>query len=110
MESTLLRVHDQVHAIGIARRICDADTPKPITAQAISFRALPCVTTVTGFIQTAARTVRRRINVPRWTPCLPHGGENLAIVLRIESEVDRTGVVVGMQHEFPSLAAVCAAV
>src|SRR2546421_4992001 len=64
------------------------------------------LTAIPGAIQTAARSFRRRVNVPRWPSCLQQGGVNRLGISRLERQIDRSGILVVKKDALPFLAAV----
>ena len=105
IQAAILGIDDRVHAIVFAAGDSDADAAQTFTRQAAG-ELRPVIAAVGGFIKTAARPIRGGIDVPWRTPRLPQRGIDGLAVLRIESKIDRAGIIVLMQYRFPRLAAI----
>ncbi len=99
-----------IHAAGVGRRHRWSDSDSdPSDSRRQSLNCVPVIAAVGGFVKSAARSVRRRIDVPRRAARLPQRGVNHFRVARLEVEIDRAGVVVRPENFLPALSAVAGA-
>src|SRR5262249_29965353 len=103
-----LGVDDRVDARGLRGRDAEPD-PARMLWETSAAELGPRGPAVRRLEEAAARSARRRIDVPRRPPRLPERRVDDARVAGTEREVDRARVVVPVQHLLPRLAAVLGA-
>src|SRR5713101_8602213 len=103
----LFRVDPRIHAIGIARRDSRADATDTFGFAGQSFGELPpSVTTVGGFVETAARPVVATTGRPRRTARGPQAGEDYLRITGIENQVHAADVFVFVEYFLEGLTTV----
>src|SRR5207248_10419956 len=98
--------HNAVNAIGISRRDRYADAPQAFRREAVAGDLAPRAAAVSALVESTARPVRRRIDVPWRTPSLPQGGIDRLRIVRVHRKINRAGLVVFEQHLLPGTASV----
>src|SRR5215831_7186838 len=104
VQTALLRLDHRVYAFRVRRRDADVNTSEDTRRQSIAGELLPAHTPVGRAVQATARTAARE--VPRLATCLPERGVDGARIVWIEADIDRSGVLVLVEHLGPGLAAV----
>src|SRR6202140_5220363 len=104
-QSAFGRLDHRVHSPGAGHG--HAYAPKNARRQAMSLEMLPREPAIRRFVETGARAAAREI--PRLTAHLPEGREHDVWVLRVECHVDRSGVLILVQHLRPGPSTVGAA-
>src|SRR5262245_57442243 len=102
-------IDDRVDASRITRRDGDARAADAFLRKPLRER-LPRLAAVGRLEDPAARSVRRRIRVPRRPPRIPETRVNDVRVPRIDDDFHRADIAVGTEHFLPRRAAVARAI
>ena len=108
VEAALIRlvaVDERIDAMRPCRARRKSD-PRRRARQAVTGQLVPGAAAVGRLVQTASRSVRGRIGVPRRPTGLPQRGIDDVRIARLEGKIDRTGIGVLVKRLCPILAAV----
>ena len=106
IEPALFGIHDQVNAIGIRRRNRDTDPSQSFRWQTVAGNLFPMIASVARFVKAAARPRRGRVDAPRRAAGLPERGVNDLRIVRVEGEINSSGVFVFEKDALPHFAAI----
>src|SRR6516165_1665659 len=103
-KAAIRRLDHGVDALRVRTGHAHVDAPENAGRQPVTRHVLPADSPIARTVEPTSRTSAREI--PGLPPGLPQGCVDDARIMRIETDIDRTGVLILVEHLGPGLAAI----